>query len=146
MPEVENNYDNLRKWFRGCQALSADNRFRIDFLSEDPTEYALYAVPTVIKYRENVLGEAIPQRIQELNFIFASKEQYGADVQQNLANLGFYDEVVNWVIEQNAERNFPTINEGTVISIIPTLTQYVAEVGSDSAKYQIQLKLTYKRK
>jgi len=146
LPEVENNYDNLRKWFRGCPALSADNRFRIDFLSEDPTEYALYAVPTVIKYRENVLGEAIPQRIQELNFIFASKEQYGADVQQNLANLGFYDEVVNWVIEQNAERNFPTINEGTVISIIPTLTQYVAEVGSDSAKYQIQLKLTYKRK
>lgn len=145
MPAIENNYENLRKWFRGCPALSDSNRFRIDYLSENPTEYALYAVPTAIDYRENVLGEHIPKREQSLNFIFASKEQFGADVQQNLANLGFYDAVVNWIITQNASRNFPTLNEGTVTSIVPTLTQYVAEAGSDNAKYQIQLRLTYKR-
>lgn len=144
MPEL-NNVDQLRKWFRQCPALSDDNRFRVDYLSESPTEYAIYASPSTITYRENVLGEEVPADIQTLNFIFASKESYGADVQQNLANMGFYDDVVLWVLEQNALRNFPTINGGRVKSIVPTLTAFPAEIGSDTAKYQIQLRMTYKR-
>lgn len=144
MPEL-NNVDQLRRWFRGCPALSGDNRFRIDYLSESPTEYAIYASPSTISYHENVLGEEVPNDIQTLNFIFASKESYGADVQTNLANMGFYDDVVAWVLEQNALRNFPTIQSGRVKSIVPTLTAYPAEIGSDTAKYQIQLRMTYKR-
>ena len=144
MPEL-NNVDQLRKWFRQCPALSDQNRFRIDYLSESPTEYAIYASPSTIRYRENVLGEEVPTDIQALNFIFASKESYGADVQTNLANLGFYDAVVLWVIEQNLLRNFPEISGGRVKSIVPTLTAFPAEIGSDAAKYQIQLRMTYKR-
>ena len=89
------------------------------------------------------MGEEVPQRVQFLNFIFASKETYGADIQQNLANLGFYDEVVMWVWEQNRKKNFPEISSGDVVSIVPTLTAFPAEIGSDCAKYQIQLRLTY---
>lgn len=144
MPEL-NNTEQLRAWFRTCPAIESGNRFRVDYLSENPTEYAIYAVPSAINYKENVLGEEIPLPIQTLNFIFASKESYGADVQQNLANLGFYDAVVTWILGQNALRNFPTINEGRVKSIVPTLTAYPAQIGSSAAKYQIQLKLTYRR-
>ena len=144
MPEL-NNAEQLRKWFRECPALSDHNRFRVDYLSENPTEYAIYSSPSTISYRENVLGEAIPDDIQTLNFIFASKESYGADVEQNLANLGFYDDIIAWVIEQNARRNFPAINEGRVKSIVPTLTAFPAAAGSDAAKYQIQLRMRYKR-
>lgn len=142
---VLNNTEQIRAWFRTCPALLATNRFRVDYLSENPTEYAIYASPSTINYHENVLGEAIPDDIQTVNFIFASKESFGADVQQNLANMGFYDEVVAWVIAQTAARNFPQIQGGVVKSIVPTLTAYPAEIGSDCAKYQIQLKMTYKR-
>ena len=145
MPQELSNAEHLRNWFRTCPALAERNRFRVDYLAENPTEYALYAVPSQINYRENVLGEEIPASIQTINYIFASKESYGADVEQNLANLGFYDEVVEWIIEQNALRNFPQINEGRVKSIVPTLTAYPAQIGSDAAKYQIQLRMTYKR-
>ena len=141
-----NNVEQLRTWFRGCPALAAGNRFHVDYLAENPTEYAIYAVPSQLNYRENVLGEEIPTEIQSVNFIFASKENYGADVEQNLANLGFYDEIVAWILTQNAARNFPAINEGVVKSIVPTLTAYPVEVGSDTARYQIQLRLTYRRK
>ena len=140
-----NNAEQLREWFKSCPALAPGNRFRIDYLAEDPTEYAIYAVPSQLNYRENVLGEEIPLPVQTVNYIFASKESYGADVEQNLANLGFYDEVVAWIIEQNVQRNFPTINEGRVKSIVPTLTAYPVQIGSDSAKYQIQLRMTYRR-
>ena len=121
------------------------HRFRIDYLAENPTEYAIYAVPSQINYRENVLGEEVPLPVQTINYIFASKESYGADVEQNLANLGFYDEVVAWIIEQNTLRNFPELDEGRVKSIVPTLTAYPAQIGSDAAKYQIQLRMTYRR-
>ena len=144
MPEL-NNVEQLRNWFLTCPAILDSNRFRIDYLDKDPTEYAIYAVPSTMTYRENVLGEEVPTDIQTLNFIFASKESYGADIQQNLANMGFYDEVILWILEQNAKRNFPAINAGYVKSIVPTLTAYPAEIGSDAAKYQIQLRMTYKR-
>ena len=145
MSLVLNNTEQLRNWFRGCPALASGNRFRIDYLAENPTEYAIYAVPSQIRYRENVLGEEVPAEIQTVNYIFASKESYGADVEQNLANLGFYDEVVLWILQQNNLRNFPAINEGKIKSIVPTLTAYPITIGSDAARYQIQLRITYKR-
>ncbi len=140
-----NNAEQLREWFRGCPAIAGTNRFRMDYLAENPTEYALYAVPSQLNYKENVLGEEMPTPVQSVNYIFASKESYGADVEQNLANLGFYDEVIAWILEQNARRNFPSINEGRIRSIVPTLTAYPIAVGSDAARYQIQLRITYRR-
>ena len=145
MQPEETNVSRLREWFRECPAISKSNRFRIDYLAESPTEYAIYAVPSQINTHENVLGEEILDDIQTLNFIFAMKESYGADIHQNLANLGFFDEVISWIITQNALRNMPIIQGGRVKSIMPTLSPYPAEIGSDAAKYQIQLKLTYRR-
>ncbi len=143
MPEL-NSTEQLRKWFRTCPILNAKSRFHVDYLAKEPTEYAIYSVPSTLSYHENILGEDVPDSIQTLNFIFASKQPYGADARQNLANLAFYQGIVAWVIEQNAARNFPEISEGKVKSIVPTLTAYPAEIGSDSAKYQIQLRLTYR--
>lgn len=144
MPLELNNTEQLRLWFRKCPALMANNRFRVDYLAENPTEYSLYAVPSQINYQENVLGEEVPAPIQTVNYIFASKESYGADVEQNLANLGFYDEIVAWIIDQNSKRDFPRMSGGRIKSIVPTLTAYPIEIGSDTARYQIQLRVTYK--
>lgn len=144
MPTVS-SAEVVRDWFRNCPALAPGNRFRVDYLAENPTEYAIYTSPSALTYHGNVLGEEVPDDVQSLNFVFASKQNYGADVVQNLANLGFYDEVMFWILEQNRLRNFPKITEGRVTSIVPTLTAYPAEVGSDAAKYQIQIRLTYRR-
>lgn len=141
-----NTIEKLREWFRGCPAILQSNRFRVDFLSDKPLEYSLFSVPSSITYKENVLGEMIPVDIQTLNFVFAIKTQYGADVKQNSLNLAFFQEVTSWIIEQNAQRNLPQINEGVVRSIVPTLTAHPSEAGSDCAIYQIQLKMQYKRR
>ncbi len=140
-----NNTEKLRAWFRECPVIQSGKRFRTDYLAESPTEYAVYSVPSTIRYHENILGEEVPDDIQTQNFIFASKEHYGADVQQNLANLAFYQDVVAWILEQNEARNFPEWENGRIKSIVPTLTGYPVQVGSSAAKYQIQLKITYMR-
>lgn len=143
MPQV-NNIEHLRRWFRQCPALSPDNRFRVDYMAEEPTEYSLFAVPSSIRFRENVLGEFVPQDIQSVNYIFASKEVFGADESQNMANMGWYQDVTNWILDQNAKRNFPLMDEGRVISVRPTLSAYPIAPGVDSARYQIQIEVTFK--
>ena len=140
-----NNTEAMRDWFRTCPAIQRGNHFRVDYVAEKPTEYAIYAVPSSLRYHENILGEEVLDDIQTQNFIFASKEHYGADIVQNLANLGFHQDVMEWILEQNAARNFPKWEGGRIRSIVPTLTAYPAQVGSSAAKYQIQLRVTYRR-
>ncbi len=140
-----NNTESLRNWFRKCPEISRNNRFRADYLAEGPTEYAIMSVPSTLKYHENILGEEVLDDNQVQNFIFASKEVYGADVQQNLANLAFYQSIVNWIIDRNNAKDFPEWDGGRIRSILPTLTAYPAQVGSNVAKYQIQLRINYRR-
>jgi len=140
-----NNTEALRSWFRQCPILQAGKRFGVDYLSDSPTEYAIFASPSTLSYHENVLGEEVPNDEQTLNFIFASRVSFSEDVRQNLDTLGFYEAVVVWITEQNAARNFPSLSCGKVKSILPTLTAYPAEVGTGAAKYQIQIKMTYRR-
>lgn len=149
MPQVSSSISSiaeaLHEWFRACPILQTGAKVGVDYLPDGPTEYAIYATPTTIRTRENVLGEEVPLDVQTQNFIFASKEPFGADIGQNLNNQAFYESIIAWVWEKNEKRSFPQIPNGTVKSIVPTLTAFIAEAGSDTARYQIQLKLTYRR-
>lgn len=147
MPQESNSIAQaLHEWFHTCPLLQDGARVGFDYLPDMPTEYAIYETPSTITYRENVLGEMVPDDKQTQNFIFASKEPYGADTAQNIANAEFYEAVLVWIQTQNTSRNYPRIPNGSILNITPTLTAYPAEVGSDVAKYQIQIKLTYRRR
>ena len=142
---VVNTVENIRKWLRTCPAVKAGNRFSVDYLGANPTEYSIFVSPSPLSFKTDILGNVNFNDRQDLNFIIASREAYGADVLQNLANLGFFDELIAWICAQNKTKNFPVIREGLVASIMPSLTQYLFEAGTDSGRYQIQCKLTYRR-
>jgi hypothetical protein len=133
----------MRAWIRQCPTLERARRFGADYLAEDES-YSLDSVPTTMKYRENILGEMVPQENQEQNFVFSSRDPYGADFQQNLANLGMMQEVSAWIVNQNNQRLFPDWEGGEVTAIVPTLTAYPSVVGTDYARYQMQIKVTYR--
>lgn len=105
----------------------------------------MIAIPTNIAYRENVLGEFIPAEVQTLHFTFASREYYGADEVQNALNYKFHSDVIEWIIEQNTERNMPVIDGAKTLGVAPTLTQFVSDADANSARYQIQLQVTIRR-
>lgn len=149
MPQASDNnslVEALREWFHGCSLLTAHAKVGVDYLPAEATEYAVYEVPSTIRYVENVLGEEIPADKQTQNFVFAAKLPYGADTAQNLANAEFYEGVVLWIAQQNHLRNFPRFPGGVITSITATLTAYPASVGSDTAQYQIQIRATYRRR
>ena len=143
---MQQTVDAIRDWFRECPAILKRNRFGIDYLSADPTEYAVYMSPSSLTSFVDVTGEVCVKSVQEINFIFASREKHTSDVLQALANHGFYDSVINWIIAQNKNKNFPEIADGSVISVMPSMTQYLFEAGSNSGRYQISCKLKYRRK
>ena len=145
MSQELNTVENLRTWFRSCPAVNNKKRFNVDYLGSDPTEYTVYTTPSPLNTFMDILGNVVYRDQQTLNFIFASRDSYGSDTLQNLANLGFFDEVMTWIYEQNKTKNFPDIREGVALSIMPTLTQYLFQAGTDSGRYQIQCKLTYRR-
>lgn len=136
----------LWAWLRTCPELRQNAKVGMDYLADAATVYALYAVPSTIRTRANVLGEVVPADQQEQMFYFASKEPYGADTRQTLQNQSFYESIIAWIWKQTETRNFPEIPAGDVVSIVPTLTTLIADAGSDVAKYQIQLKLIYRRR
>lgn len=142
---MQQTVDALRDWFRECPLIGKGNRFGVDNLSADPTEYAIYMTPSTLSTGVDIFGEVFVKSIQEQNFVFASREKHPSDVLQALANHGFYNGVINWIIQQNKEKNFPEIPDGSVISIMPSLTQYLFEAGASSGRYQISCKMKYRR-
>ena len=117
--------ESIRNWFRGCPALEAGNRFGLDFMGQNPTEYAVYMSPSVIESSVDILGNVHVKDEQTQKFVFASRENYSRDVLQALANHGFYDSVINWIIAQNDTKNFPELPDGQVIYILPSMSLYM---------------------
>ena len=143
MPEI-NNTERLRTWLIQCPSMKAAAYFGADYLGENATEYAVISVPSTLRYRENILGKMVLRETQEQNFIFAAKIPYGSDVSQNLNNLGFFQDVASWVDTQNKSGNLPEWEGGTVTSVSVSNTGAPIQTGSDAARYQFQIKVTYK--
>lgn len=141
-----NTTENLRKWIRSCPAVDRSLRFDVDFMTDDPVQYALWQSPSAISYKTDILGNVYLADIQELNYIFQALFHHSKDVAQNLGNLDFFADFISWINRQNLKRSFPEIEEGTVLSITPTLSPYVYDADSDTGRYQIQLRMRYRRK
>jgi len=139
-----NTIEAIRQWFRTCPLLSG-KRVGANYIGEKPTQFAVIASPSSIITRENVLGEEVPAELQQLNYSFAATDNYGADIAVNASVQKLYDDIVQWILEQNAAKIFPVISLGKVRSITPTLTAYPSQVGADTAVYRIQLKIIYRR-
>lgn len=138
-----NNTEAMRAWLRRCSAVEQARAFGVDYLA-DEGGYSLDAVPSALRYRENILGEMELRPSQEQNFVFASRDPYGADFQQNLENLGVMQQVAAWITERSNARDFPQWEGGEITAIMPTLTAYPMTLGSAFARYQMQIKVTYK--
>ena len=141
-----NTMKNLRLWLKECPAVNGTGRFNVDFMDSGPTSYALYSSPTAVNYGTDVLGNVFIRPVQELNYIFQVLFPYSEDVSQNLKNPEFFSDVMNWIYLQNSRKSFPIIEEGTVLSVMPTLSPYVYDGDGRSGRYQIQLKIKYRRR
>lgn len=142
MPHT-NNTAALRTWLRRCGTVERERLFGADYLAEGAS-YSLDSVPTALRYRENILGRRVLRETQEQNYLFASREPYGARIGQNLDNLGIMQDITAWIIDRNDAGDFPDWEGGEVVSVTPTLSPHPVAPGSAFARYQIQIRVTYR--
>lgn len=130
----------LFDWFMDCEVLNPSAEVNVDYLSEEAQQYSLETVPCSPIINRYPNGSSKNQYL----FIFASREYYSEDECNNLKNLAFYEELQEWITEQNIIGHLPKLPEGCdAQSILVLSSGYVMDNDTKTARYQIQCQLKY---
>jgi hypothetical protein len=135
--------DGVRAWLKTYEGL-ADGRLSVDFLPEEAKSYSVDTVPTTEIVKRYLDGSSIRQFL----FCVSSREFYSDNIAQNVDNQAFYEGLAAWLERKSKLWQFPNIGTGrTVRSIEISSTAYPFVVDEHgTARYQLQLKLTYFQK
>lgn len=135
--------DGIRAWLKTYEGL-ADGRLSVDFLPEEAKSYSVDTVPTTEIVKRYLDGSSIRQFL----FCVSSREFYSDNIAQNVDNQAFYEGLAAWLERKSKLQQFPDIGTGrTVRSIEISSTAYPFVVDEHgTARYQLQLKLTYFQK
>lgn len=130
---------SLYDYFAACPLLS-DGKINVDYLPETAIEYTIDAItgdPIITRYARGAAMKQYP-------FAFGSREAYGSNVLQNIANSEFYEDFASWLTAQNKAHKFPALPEGCIPRRIEAQTSgYLFGADTQTARYQIQCRLIY---
>lgn len=130
---------SIRDFFCTCPLLK-DGAIHVDYLGVHPTEYSIDGVPAKKQVKAYINGSALCQYV----FTFGSVERYGADVETNIENSGFYENFVGWLKEKSQKKELPSLGHGRkALSIEAESEGYVIDARENMARYQIQCRLLY---
>lgn len=131
--------DSLRNYILGFPELP-DSPIQIDYLGSEGSQYTLEPTPCDPIYRKYTDGGCLRQ----MQFLFASREFYCADVDVCRDNQGFYEKFARWIEDNNRNNVLPDLGDGRrAIDIEVLSSSYAFSETADTARYQIQLRLIY---
>lgn len=117
-----------------------DDRINVDFLPADAGSYSLDAVPCKEWVRRYIDGSGEKQFL----FNLCSREAMDETLRRQMDNLGFYEDFARWLDRQTMAGVLPDLGEGRRVRRLEcTSSGYVFLQDTNTAKYQIQCKLTY---
>lgn len=132
--------EKIRDYFKSKVTLAEEfDNILVDFLGEDATSYSIEPIPVEPKLKPYTDGGSLNQYV----FQFGSREFYDNSVAQNINNLGFYEKFQEEIETNNKNGVLPEI---TGIQSIECLTPgTIQDVQSGTAKYVIQMRITYEK-
>lgn len=129
--------EKIRQYLIDIDVIDDNCRINVDFLGEEPTEFAIVPIAVDPIIERWITG----QSIRQYQFELISCNDYGADVMQNMANSKFYEELYDLIEKNNKESTLPDI-EG--IQKIECLNNgAILDANTNTARYSIQMKITY---
>lgn len=133
--------DAIRNLIRTCPHIDKfAEGIGIDYLAEDPTCYAVESSPADLILKGYINGDSERQQV----FVFSSREAYGADIRQNIENIGFFQLFASWLASISKNKNFIDLGPNRCpVKIEALTTGYVFDVDESRAKYQIDCRLVY---
>lgn len=119
------------------------DRLNVDFLPAEANTYSVDVTTCTPIVKRWIDGSSRRQFL----FTLSTRAYYGAEIRQQIDNLAIFEEFSDWIDAQNRAKNFPDLGEGrTPQKIEVTTSGYAFTPQTDSARYQIQCKLTYIQK
>ena len=130
---------SVRDFFLSCPLLK-DGKLNVDYLGAEPTEYVIEGTPVADIARQYTDGASL----RRYHFIFGSREYYGSELQTNLENNGFYEQLAEWIEGESRAGNLPRLGNGKAAQRLEVLsTGYLFDANGKDARYQIQCALLY---
>ena len=130
--------DKIREYFKKNVTLAEEyDNILADFLGEDATSYSIEPIPTEVVVRKYSDGGSLNQLV----FQFGSREFYDNSVAQNISNLDFYEKFQEEIETNNKNGVLPDITGIQSIECLNNGT--IQDVQSGTAKYVIQMRITY---
>ena len=83
--------EEIRNYFFENNIIDENFRINVDFLGDEPTEFALEPIPVNPIVESYINGSSLRQ----FQFQLLSCNAYSADVIQNMSNSGFYENLYN---------------------------------------------------
>ena len=129
--------NKLRNYFFKLGIIDENSNINVDFLSNEPIQYVIEPIPAEPIIKSYKDGGSLRQFV----FQFGSREYFGADVVQNMANTEFYEDFSALIEDNNRKGVLPNIDGIQSIECLNNGT--INEDNTDNAKYVIQMRITY---
>lgn len=130
----------IRKYFINHVTLAEEfENILIDFLEDEAVTYSLEPIPVEPVLKPYADGGSLNQYV----FQFGSREFYDNSVAQNINNLGFYEKFQEEIETNNKNGVLPAITGIQSIECLNNGT--IQDVQSGTAKYVIQMRITYEK-
>lgn len=147
MSEVKPTIAALRAWLKTCPLIADEQEatgaaFRIAGLEEESTAFSIEDSPG-----DPIITEYISGWEMAKNYLFLSRREYSEVDAVNIQNSGFFEQLTEWVMRQNARHNLPDLSAcgggKTPTGIAVTNSGYIVTNSAGSCKMQLQMRLTY---
>ncbi|WP_346936355.1 chloramphenicol resistance protein [Clostridium sp.] len=136
-----NIVESIKEYIGTCPYLTNINDgINVNYLGENTVSYMIEELPREQTLKKYIDGSSLRQYC----FMFVSREVYGQDIVQNIANSEFYENFAKWLELQSDLNNLPVLDNGKVAQKIEALTSgYVFEKNLDKAQYKIECRVVY---
>ena len=129
----------IRTYLRTCPLLE-DEKINVDFLGEKAGSYTVDIVPS----KETVTKYVDGSSRRQLEFVIASRADWGEEFRQNVENIDFFEQLSAWLETQSNAGSLPVLDAGKTAQKVEALTGgYALEAETNTARYQIQCRLIY---
>ena len=134
--EEKSKMELIKEFIETCPYLS-NGKIDVDYLKGDINSYAIVQAPTTPVLTKYKGGGSIRQ----IAFDFVVQAPISSKNIENLVNSKFGEDFINWIEEQDDNRNLPKIPN--VQHIQCTSPSYILQRKNTQATYIIQMNCTY---
>lgn len=130
----------IREFLQECPLLDGE-LLRVNYLEHEPIQFTIDEIPTEPILKRYVDGSTVRQAL----FVLASSEFYSRDALENLKACGFYEQLTDWIEEQDRAGKLPILENAEAWKIETLTNGYciAADIEQNVQRYQIQCRLTY---